>query len=227
MNKVSLIFACKALLKRELIIAYRHRTELLNPLLFFVIVVCLFPLSLNAQSHLMQMIAPGIIWIAALLSILLSLDKLFRSDVADGFLDQLILSPHPLIALIFTKILAHWLVTSFPIILLMPLLCLLLHLPSKEILMLCVTLILGTPVLSLIGAIFAALTVSLRANGLLLPLLVLPFYIPILIFGAGSVALAASGLSINGQLAIMAAMLAIALPLAPYTTSVALKMTIS
>lgn len=227
MHKASLLTACKALLKRELIIAYRHRVELLNPLLFFGIVVCLFPLSLNAQPQLLQTIAPGIIWVAVLLAILLSLDKLFRSDAADGFLDQLILSHHSLMVLIFTKVFAHWLVTGFPLILLTPLLGLLLHLSSKAILMLCVTLMLGTPVLSLIGAIFAALTISLRVNGLLLPLLVLPFYIPILIFGAGSVALAASGLVINSQLALMAAMLVIVLPLAPLTTSIALKISIS
>lgn len=223
MHRSSLIIACKAILNREFIIAYRHRAELLNPLLFFVIVVCIFPLALNAQPQLLQIIAPGVIWVAALLATLLSLDQLFRSDAADGFLDQLILSQHSLIALIFTKIIAHWLVTGFPLILLAPLLGLLMHLPGKVIGMLCVTLILGTPVLSLIGAIFSALTLSLRNNGLLLPLLVLPFYVPILIFGAGSVALSASGMAIHGQLTIMLAMLVLSLPLAPLATSAALK----
>lgn len=223
MYKSSLIMACKVLLLRELMITNRHRAELLNPLIFFVIVVCLFPLALNTQPQLLQMIAPGIIWVAALLATLLSLDQLFRSDATDGFLDQLLLSRHPLIALVVTKIFAHWLVTGLPLILLTPFLALLMHLSSTVTFTLCITLLLGTPVLSLIGAIFAALTLSLRSSGLLLPLLVLPFYIPILIFGAGGVALVVAGLAIHGQLAIMCAMLVLSLPLAPWATSAALK----
>lgn len=226
MYKPSLFTACKVLLQRELIIAYRHRAELLNPLLFFVIVVCLFPLALNAQPRLLQTIAPGIIWVAALLATLLSLDKLFRSDAADGFLDQLLLSRHSLVALVFTKIFAHWLVSGFPLILLTPCLALLMHLSSEVTFILCCTLLLGTPVLSLIGAIFSALTLPIHSNGLLLPLLVLPFYIPILIFGAGSVTIASSGLAIHGQLAIMSAMLVLALPLAPLATTAALKVAV-
>lgn len=226
MDKPTLLTACKVLLTRELTIAYRHRAELLNPLLFFVIVVCLFPLALTSQTQLLQTIAPGIIWVAALLATLLSLDKLFRSDAAEGFVDQLLLSRYSLSALVLVKIFAHWLVTGLPLIMLTPILALLLHLSASTTIILCGTLLLGTPVLSLIGAIFATLTLSLNGNGLLLPLLALPFYIPVLIFGAGSVAIAASGLPVYGQLAIMAAMLVIALPLAPWAAAAGLRVAV-
>lgn len=222
----SSLIACTALLKRELIIAFRHRAEWLNPLLFFVLVVCLFPLSLNAQPTLLQVIAPGVIWVAALLAILLSLDKLFRQDMLEGFLNHLVLNNHSLILLVITKIFAHWAFTCLPLILLTPLLALIMHLNSAATIALCITLLLGTPVLILIGAIFAAITLSLRNNNLLLPLLTLPFYIPILIFGAGSVSLAISGLSIHGQIAILAAILLITIPLAAWSVASALQIVI-
>ncbi len=227
MINLSILTVCKALLKRELLIAYRHRAEILTPILFFVLIICLFPLALNAQPELLQTIAPGVVWVAALLATILSLDKLFRYDAMEGFLDQLLLNKHSLLLLIFIKILAHWLLTCLPLIILTPLLAFLLHLNSAATQALFASLLLGTPVLILIGAIFTTLTLSLRNNNLLLPLLVLPFYIPILIFGAGSVAIAATGLSIDGQLAIMAAMLVIAIPLATWATAAALRIVVA
>lgn len=174
----SLFTACYWLLKRDLLLAYRHSAEFLNPLLFFVIVVSLFPLALSPDPQLLQNIAPGVIWVAALLATLISLDKLFQTDADEGFLDQLLMSQHSLLILIMARVFSHWLVTGFPLLLLAPLLALFLHLPTSAIPILCLSLLLGTPLLSLIGAIFAALTIRLRSSALLLPLLVLPFYIP-------------------------------------------------
>ncbi len=167
----------------------------------------------------------GIIWVAALLATLLSLDKLFRYDALEGFIDQLLLSRHSLMLLLLTKIVAHWLMTGLPLVLLSPLLGLFLNLSDKAIVILFVSLLLGTPILSLVGAIFATLTLSLRNHILLLPLLVLPFYIPVLIFGAGSVVIASAGLACSGQLAILGALLILALSFAPWATAAALEIT--
>lgn len=219
----SSVNASSWLIKRELLLAFRHPADILNPLLFFVIVVTLFPLALNPETHLLQNIAPGIIWVAALLATLISLDKIFRHDLQEGFLDQLMLSKHSIYILIISKIFAHWLITGLPILLLSPLLALQLHLPPKSMLVLSFSLLLGTPILSLIGAIFAALTVRLRSSSLLLPLLVLPFYIPVLIFGAGSVAVSAQNLSAAGELAVLGAILALSIPLAPLGVKAALS----
>jgi len=215
------------LLKRDLTLAYRHRAELANPLLFFIIVISLFPLGISPESTTLQGIAPGVIWVAALLAAMLSLDSLFRSDFEDGTLEQMALSAHSLPILVLAKVLAHWLVTGLPLILLAPFLGILLFLPENAMLTLIATLALGTPVLSLVGAIGVALTVGLRRGGVLLSLLVLPLYIPVLIFAAGAVNNAAMGFPVVGQLYFLGALLSLSLTLAPFATASALRISLS
>jgi heme exporter protein B len=215
------------LLKRDLLLAYRRRSELANPLLFFVMVVSLFPLGVSPESKVLQTLAPGIIWVAALLAALLSLDTLFRSDFEDGSLEQMVLSHHSLPLLVLAKVLAHWLVAGLPLLVIAPFLGVLLFLPNDAMFPLMVTLLLGTPVLSLIGAIGVALTVGLRRGGVLLSLLVLPLYIPVLIFAASAVATAGTGLPIAGQLYFLAALLTLSLTLAPFAAAAALRISLS
>jgi len=219
--------AFSILLQRDLKLAYRHRAELANPLLFFVLVVSLFPLGVSPESKVLQQLAPGVIWVAALLAAMLSLDSLFRSDFSDGALEQLTLTAHPLPLLVLAKITAHWLVSGLPLIILAPLLGVLLFLPTDAMPTLLATLALGTPVLSLIGAIGVALTVGLQRGGVLLSLLVLPLYIPILIFAANAVQSAAIGLEVAGQLYFLGAMLMLALTLAPIAAAAALRISLS
>jgi heme exporter protein B len=211
------------IIKRDLTIAFRHRDDILNPLLFFVIVVTLFPLGIGAESTTLSRIAPGIIWVAALLSTLLSLDRLFKSDHNDGSLEQMLLSPHPVFILVLGKIIAHWLLTGLPLILVAPLLAVLLHLNENSYGALMLTLLLGTPVLSLLGAIGVALTVGIKKGGVLLSLLILPLYIPVLIFATSAIDTASMNLPYSGQLAIIAALLFGSLTLAPFAVSAALK----
>lgn len=215
-----------ALIKRDLMLSYRHRTELLNPLLFFVIVVTLFPLGTSPEKALLQTMAPGVIWVAALLAAMLSLDTLFKADYEDGTLEQLLLSPHSNSVLVLAKVISHWLVTGVPIILLAPLLGLFMFLPSEGIITLMLTLLLGTPILSLIGAIGMGLTLGLNRGGMLLSLLVLPLYIPVLIFSANAVDASLAGLAIKGQLYFLGALLALSVTLAPVATATALKISV-
>lgn len=215
-----------ALLKRDLMLAYRHRNELLNPLFFFILVVTLFPLGTTPEKQLLMTMAPGVIWVAALLASMLSLDSLFRADYEDGTLEQILISPHPIAVLVLAKILAHWLVTGFPMILLAPLLGMFMHLPGEGVVTLMLTLALGTPVLSLVGAIGMALTVGLRRGGMLLSLLVLPLYIPILIFSANAVDANLAGMAIKGQIYFLSAMLVLAMTLAPIATAAALRISL-
>ena len=215
------------LLKRDLTLAYRHRSELANPLLFAVIVVSLFPLGISPEPKILQLIAPGVIWVVALLAAMLSLDSLFRSDFEDGSLEQMVLTAHSLPLLVLAKVFAHWLVTGLPLLLLAPFLGILLFLPQQTMLTLMITLVLGTPVLSLVGAIGVALTVGLRRGGVLLSLLVLPLYIPVLIFAAGAVNEAARGFPITGQLYFLGALLCLALTLSPFATAAALRISLS
>ena len=215
------------LLRRDLTMAYRRRAEMINPLLFFVLVTALFPLGIGADPTLLREVGPGIIWVAALLAALLSLDTIFRSDFEDGTLEQLLLSPHPLSILMLAKILAHWLITGLPLLVVAPLLGVLLDLPDDSIVALLVTLALGTPVLSLIGTIGVALTVGLRKGGMILSLLVLPLYIPVLIFAANAVATAGAGLPISAHLSLLTALLALAVSLSPAATAAALRISLS
>jgi len=215
-----------ALLKRDLLLAYRHRNELLNPLFFFILVVTLFPLGTTPEKTLLMTMAPGVIWVAALLAAMLSLDTLFRADYEDGTLEQILLSPHPLPVMILAKIISHWLVTGFPMILLAPLLGVFMYLPSEGLGVLMLTLVLGTPVLSLVGAIGMALTVGLRRGGMLLSLLVLPLYIPVLIFSANAVDAQLADMAIKGQMYFLSAMLVLAITLAPVATAAALRISL-
>ena len=215
------------LLKRDLRLAMRRRAEIANPLLFFVMVIVLFPLGVGAEPNLLERMSAGVVWVAALLSALLTLDSIFRSDFEDGTLEQLLLSAQPLSVMVLAKVVAHWLVTGLPLLLVAPLLAMLLGMKSAAMGTLMLSLLLGTPVLSLIGAIGVALTVGLRRAGVILSLLVLPLYVPVLIFGAAAVDAAASGLPVSGQLYILAAFLAMALSLAPVAAASALRISLS
>ena len=226
-NTLSYFSVFRLVLGRELKLAFRNKDDILNPLLFFMIVISLFPLGIGPEAQLLSRIAPGIIWVAALLATLLSLDRLFKSDFADGSLEQIILSPHPVFLMVLAKVTGHWLVTGLPLIFIAPILAVSLHLDSQGFSALMLTLLLGTPVLSFIGAIGAALTVGVRKGGVLLSLLVLPLYIPLLIFATGAIDTAVMNLPYGGQLAIIAAMLVGALTLAPFAISSALKVSIN
>lgn len=216
-----------AVLRRDLRLAFRQRGEWIQPVLFFMIVVTLFPLGVSPEPTLLRTIAPGVIWIAALLAALVSLESMFRSDFDDGALEQIALSPHPLALLVLAKVLAHWLVSGLPMVLMAPLLALLLAMPTRAVGVLELSLLVGTPLLSLIGAIGVALTVGLRRGGVLLTLLVLPLYIPVLIFATSAVAAAGAGISAAGQLYFLAALLVLALTLAPLAAAAALRISLN
>jgi heme exporter protein B len=227
MSSDSLLRASTLLLKRDLTLAMRHRAEMINPLLFFVLVTSLFPLGIGADPKLLQAVGPGVIWVAALLAALLSLDGIFRSDFEDGTLEQYLLSSHPVSLLVLGKVFAHWLITGLPLLLISPLLGVFLGLPADGIKILFITLLLGTPVLSLIGAVGVALTVGLRKGGMILSLLVLPLYVPLLIFASSAVDTAAAGLSVTAHLSLIAALLVLALSLSPFATAAALRVSLS
>jgi len=211
------------LLKRDLTLSLRHTSDWLNPLVFFVIVVTLFPLGVGPDGELLSQIAPGVIWVAALLATLLALDGLFRDDYMDGSLEQLLLSPDPLPILVMAKTLAHWLVSGLPLVLLSPVLALLMQLPIKALPALLFSLVLGTLCLSLIGSIGAALTVGLKHGGVLLALLVLPLFIPVLIFGSSCVVAAVGGFETGAQLSLLTGLLFLALALCPWAAAAALR----
>jgi len=216
-----------AMIRRDMTAAFRHPSDLINPLVFFVVVVTLFPLAVTPESDFLREIAPGVLWVSALLATLLSLDMLFQSDFQDGTLEQMILSPQPLYASILAKVFTHWLLSGLPLTLLSPLLAMMLFLSADGTQALMLTLLLGTPVLSFIGAIGSALTVGLRKTGLLLSLLVLPLYIPVLIFASGAVQAAIAGLPSVGHLALLGALLALAVVLAPVAIATALRISLS
>ena len=207
----------------EIRIHLRQAFSWLTPLLFFIIVTCLFPLAIGSDQALLKKIAPGILWVAALLSVLLSLNSLFKSESQEGALDLLLLSPTPLTLLVSAKIISHWLIYCLPLILISPVLGFLLHLRPHEELALILTLLLGTPVLSMLGAIGAALTIGIRGHGLLLPVLIMPLYVPILIFGTGTLLAASMGQPIQGYIAIIGALLLLCAGFAPWMTAIALR----
>lgn len=211
------------LIRRDLLLAMRRKGEVLTVLFFFILVVSLFPLGIGPESALLRKIAPGVLWVAALLATMLGLSRLFAPDFADGTLEQMALSPTPMGLLVAGKIAAHWLTTGLPLALLSPLIGLLFALPGESLALLMLTLLLGTPLLSLIGAIGAALTLGLRGGGVLLSLLVLPLFVPALIFGAGAVEAQIAGLAAGGHLALLAALLALAAFFAPWATTAALR----
>ena len=223
----SLSSAIAACFKRELVLAFRHKGELANPLIFFLMVVIFLPLGISHEKAVLAKLAPGMIWVIALLATLLSLDGLFRSDYDDGSLEQMLLSPHPLPWLVLAKIAAHWLVTGIPLMLLTPLLGVMLFLPADGYLPMMLSLFIGTASLSLIGSIGAALTVGLRKGGLILSLVVMPLYVPVLIFGASAVNEAVDGFPIGGQIAILTAMCLAALIMAPFAVAGALRISVN
>jgi heme exporter protein B len=221
-----LLKAITCLFRRDLTIALRRSTDILTPLVFFIIVVSLFPLGLGPEPSVLRTIGPGVIWVAALLATMLSLNRLFANDYVDGTLEQMVLSPHPLTVLVLTKVTAHWTLTGLPLVLISPLLALQMHLPEPAMGTLILSLLLGTPVLSLLGAVGAALTLGLRGGGVLVSLLVLPLYTPVLIFGAGAVAGVMAGIDIDAHFSLLGAFLALALTFAPWAAAAALRVSL-
>lgn len=214
------------LLQREARLLARKPAELVNPLVFFAIVIALFPLSVGPETNLLSTISPGLIWVAALLAVLLSLESIFRTDFEDGSLEQWVVSPHPLSLLVLAKVLAHWLFSGLALVLLSPLLAMMLGLPSKHMPVLLISLLLGTPVLSLLGAVGAALTVGLKRGGILLALLILPLYIPVLILGSGALQAALQGLPTMGYLLWMASLMMLTITLTPFAIAAGLKISV-
>ena len=215
------ILSC--LLWRDIQLVLRRRSDVVATLFFFVVAVSLFPLGVGADTALLRVIGPGVLWVAALLSTMLSLGRLFVADFADGTLEQLLLSPVSLTLAVAAKILAHWLVSGLPLVLLAPLLGLQFDLAVRDLWVLAFSLLLGTPLLSLIGAIGAALTLGVRGAGVLIAILVLPLYIPVLIFGSGAVVSSSSGLSPEGVLSLLGALLVMGIVFVPYVVSAALR----
>lgn len=212
-----------AVIRRDLLLAYRRRADVLTTLFFFVIVVSLFPLGVGPEMNTLRLIAPGVVWVAALLASMLSLNRLFAADYQDGTLEQMLLAPQPLTAIVLGKVIAHWMVSGLPLALMAPVLGIQFDLPGEALTLLLATLLLGTPVLSAIGAIGAALTLGLRGGGVLLSLLVLPLYIPVLIFGAGAVEASMAGLGVEGHLSLLGALLIVSLMAAPWVAAAALR----
>ena len=215
-----------AIIRRDLLLVFRRKSEVLTILFFFIIVTSLFPLGIGADSGLLRKIAPGIIWVAALLATILGLSRLFTSDYADGTLEQMTLSPTPLVLLVGGKITAHWIVCGLPLVLLAPVIGIQFDLNSETLGTLILALLLGTPILSLIGAIGAALTLGVRGGGVLLSLLILPLYIPVLIFGAGAVFASSVGLDVSGHFSLLAALLVLSLAFAPWATAASIQIAI-
>lgn len=212
-----------AALGRELLVLWRSPAEIINPLFFFVMVISLFPLAISPKPELLATVAPGVLWVAALLAVMLSLDGLFRRDQESGVLDMLLTAPVMPVVPVLAKLLAHWLLTGLPLVLISPLLGHMLQLPDAALGTVMLSLLLGTPALTIVGAIGAALTVGLNRGGILLAVLVLPLYIPVLIFGAGAVSAAAGGANVDGILAILGALLALTISLGPLAVSAGLK----
>ena len=210
-------------LKRDLLLAMRRKSDITSTLFFFVVVVSLFPLAIGPELDILRQIAPGIVWVAALLASMLALDHMFSSDFQDGSLEQLALTPQPLSVLVLAKIVAHWLITGLPLVFIAPILGVQYDLSPDAIAILVLSLLIGTPVLSLIGAIGAALTLGLRGAGVLVSLLVLPLTVPVLIFGAGAVEASISGLGAEGHLSMLAAIFVLSLLLSPLAVSISLK----
>lgn len=221
-----MLAAVRCILRRDLLLAARRRSDVFTVVLFFIIVASLFPLGVGPDPALLRMIAPGVIWVAALLASMLALHRVFAADHADGTLEQMLLGATPLGVTVAAKVAAHWLASGLPLVLIAPLLALQFDLDQKSLGTLVVSLALGTPVLSLIGAIGAALTLGLRGGGALLSLLVLPLYVPVLIIGAGAAEAAGSGLGGEAQLLLLAAFLVVAGAFAPWATAVALRISV-
>ena len=222
-----MIAAAKALLKRDLRLLWRRRGDAFQPALFALLVVVLFALGLGGENAQLAKVAPAVLWLAVLLSGMLALDTLFRSDAEDGSLDQWLLAPVPLAWLVAVRVAGHWLTTALPVLLAVPVLAELMQLPRAQLPVLLLSLLIGTPLLSLLGAVVAALTVGMRRAGILLALLALPLYVPVLVFGAGAVVAQAQGLDASGALLMMGAGLAAAAVLAPVAAAAALRIALA
>ena len=219
--------AVVATLRRDLLIAYKRKNDLFNPFMFFVLVATLFPIGISPEPEALGEISAGVLWISALLASLLAMDNLFRADFEDGSLELLMLSPHPLYFLVLAKNVAHWLVSGLPVVLVSPLIAYMLNFPEDAYSTLVLTLLLGTPVLSLVGSIGVALTVGLGSRGLILAVITLPMSVPVLIAGTLTVSQTLEGASLSGYLAIMGAMLVAALTLAPLASAAALRISVN
>lgn len=215
-----------SIVHRDLLLVMRRKSEVLTALFFFVVVTSLFPLGIGADGALLRKIAPGVLWVAALLSTLLGLQRMFAADYLDGALEQLILTPQSLVLLVSGKIAAHWLVSGLPLVLLAPIIGIQFDLDASSLYVLMASLLLGTPVLSLLGSIGAALTLGVRGGSVLMSLLILPLYIPVLIFGAGAVYANSVGLDITGHFSLLGALLILALAFVPWVSAAALKIAI-
>jgi heme exporter protein B len=215
------------ILTRDLLLAMRRRTDVLTTLFFFVIVVSLFPLGVGTERQVLRILGPGVVWVAALLASMLALERLFAADYEDGTLEQMLLTAQPLPLLVLAKVVAHWLLTGLPLVLIAPLIGMQYHLSEAAIGVMMLALLLGTPVLSLIGAIGAALTLGLRGGGILLSLLILPLYIPVLVYGAGAVEISTVGVAdTRPYFMLLSAFLLSTLVLAPLAAAAALRISI-
>ena len=211
---------------RDLMLAWRRRSDMLSTVFFFVIVVSLFPLGIGPETQLLRSIAPGVVWVAALLASMLSLGRLFANDYQDGTLEQLLLTPQPLFLVVLGKVLAHWIVAEIPLVLIAPLVGVQFDLSPQTLRVLFVSLLVGTPILSLIGSVGAALTLGLRGGGVLISILILPLYIPALIFGAGAVEAAIIGTSSAPHLYLLGAFAIVSALFAPWAASAALRISL-
>ncbi len=227
MSAPSLSGSARALLGRDLRLLWRRRGDALQPALFALLVVVLFALALGSEPQVLSKVAAGVLWLAVLLAGQLALDTLFRGDAEDGSLEQWLLAPVPLAWLVAVRVFSHWLATALPLLLATPLLAELLRLPHAQLPVLMTSLALGTPLLSLLGAVVAALTVGMRRSGILVTLLALPLYVPVLVFGAGSVAASAQGLEATGALLLLGAGLLLALVLAPLAAAAAIRIALN
>ncbi len=225
-NKLSLPGLLVLVVRRDLVLAMRRRADVLTTLVFFVMVVSLFPLGVGPEAQMLTKMAPGVLWVAALLASMLSLGRMFSADYLDGTLEQMLLAPQSLPVLVLGKILAHWMTSGLPLVLMAPVLGLQFRLPADQLGVLVLGLVLGTPVLSMLGAVGAALTLGLRGGGVLVSLLVLPLCIPVLIFGTGAVVAVAGGVEYAAHLQLLAAVLVAATVLTPWVTAQALRISI-
>jgi len=215
-----------AIIHRDLLLVMRRKSEVLTALFFFIVVTSLFPLGVGADAALLRKIAPGVIWVAALLATLLGLQRMFAADYIDGALEQMALSPYPMVLLMTGKILAHWIVCGLPLVILAPIIGIQFDLDASSLYVLMGALLLGTPVLSLLGSIGAALTLGVRGGSLLMSLLILPLYVPVLIFGAGAVYANSVGLDTTGHFSLLGALLILALAFVPWVSATAVKIAI-
>ncbi len=222
-NGLSLFGLLSLVIRRDMVLAMRRRADVLTTLIFFVMVVSLFPLGVGPELDMLRKMAPGVVWVAALLASMLSLGRLFSADYLDGTLEQMMLAPQSLSVLVLGKILAHWMVSGLPLVLMAPVLGLQFDMSAQALWVLIAGLLLGTPILSMIGAVGAALTLGLRGGGVLVSLLVLPLCIPVLIFGAGAVEAVSTGMSVASQLSLLGALLVLAMVFTPWVTAQALR----